>query len=202
MVSLTACLGIQTPSATPSQKVIKKNELAIPTVKKTGIPTISPGTPAIMTQVTETFTTEENLPGTSSPNPGESTETITETLDMDIIQVTETESPIVRTRLEATDPSSVNLASGKASFIEFFAFWCPKCKSMAPIVYKIESEYSERINFYYLDIDDTTNDQLKEELGYMYPPHFLYLDAQGSILHEWLGLVSIEEFDLILTSTQ
>jgi hypothetical protein len=32
-------------------------------------------------------------------------------------------APIVRTELEATDPSTVSLASGELQLVEFFAFW-------------------------------------------------------------------------------
>jgi hypothetical protein len=31
--------------------------------------------------------------------------------------------PAVRTQMEATDPVTVNLASGKPQLVEFFAFW-------------------------------------------------------------------------------
>jgi two-component SAPR family response regulator len=33
------------------------------------------------------------------------------------------ETQLVRDELEATDPSSVMLASGRIQFVEFFAFW-------------------------------------------------------------------------------
>jgi hypothetical protein len=31
--------------------------------------------------------------------------------------------PIIRTELAATDPATVDLASGKPTLVEFFAFW-------------------------------------------------------------------------------
>ena len=37
--------------------------------------------------------------------------------------VTEQVRPPVRTELAATDPATVNLASGKPTLVEFFAFW-------------------------------------------------------------------------------
>ena len=36
---------------------------------------------------------------------------------------TEATAPVVRTELEATDPSTVSLASGEIQLVEFFAFW-------------------------------------------------------------------------------
>ena len=38
-------------------------------------------------------------------------------------QVTEPTAATIRTELHATDPASVNLASGKPTLVEFFAFW-------------------------------------------------------------------------------
>jgi hypothetical protein len=36
---------------------------------------------------------------------------------------TQPSQPVVKTGLEATDPSTVQLASGKPQLVEFFAFW-------------------------------------------------------------------------------
>lgn len=36
---------------------------------------------------------------------------------------TQPAAPTIRTELAATDPATVNLASGKPSLVEFFAFW-------------------------------------------------------------------------------
>lgn len=51
----------------------------------------------------------------------------------DVVQVPEVEAPdasepdqdeaLPRQELEATDPTSVNLVSGKPTLVEFFAFW-------------------------------------------------------------------------------
>jgi hypothetical protein len=39
------------------------------------------------------------------------------------VPATATEAPVVSPELHATDPSSVNLASGQVQLVEFFAFW-------------------------------------------------------------------------------
>ena len=101
----------------------------------------------------------------------------------------------VSARMQATDPHTVELASGKHQLIEFFAFWCGYCKSMAPIIHEFESIYGEEINFIYLDIDDPATKDLKKQLGYQVQPHFLLLDEEGNIIHQWVGLVKAEEFE-------
>jgi hypothetical protein len=65
---------------------------------------------------------------------------------------------------------------------------------MAPIVHGLEAEYSERINFVYLDIDDPANSDLLSFLGYRYQPHFFLIDGDGKVLIQWLGPVTAADF--------
>ena len=65
---------------------------------------------------------------------------------------------------------------------------------MAPIVHGLESEYSDRVVFSYLDIDDSATSDFKKQLGYKYQPHFFLVDGQGTILMQWLGPVTAEDF--------
>lgn len=65
---------------------------------------------------------------------------------------------------------------------------------MAPIVHGLESEYSESVNFAYLDIDDSANANFKKQLGFKYQPHFILVDGQGTVLMQWLGPVSADDF--------
>jgi len=73
---------------------------------------------------------------------------------------------------------------------------------MAPIVHGLETEYSDRMIFTYLDIDDTANDPFKQTLKYRVQPHFFLIDEDGAIIQQWLGRVSEDElrqaFDLAL----
>ncbi|NTU66112.1 MAG: hypothetical protein HGB05_22580 [Chloroflexi bacterium] len=65
---------------------------------------------------------------------------------------------------------------------------------MAPIVHGLEADYSDRMQFSYLDIDDPRNDQFKQALQYRVQPHLFLLDADGNIVKQWLGRVSQEQF--------
>ncbi|HWQ84311.1 MAG TPA: hypothetical protein VN363_07080 [Anaerolineales bacterium] len=64
---------------------------------------------------------------------------------------------------------------------------------MAPIVHGLEAEYSERMNFIYLDIDDPDTDPFKSTLGYRIQPHIFLLDEHGKIIGTWLGSVTEAE---------
>ncbi len=57
----------------------------------------------------------------------------------------------------------------------------------------LESEYTGKINFTYLDIDDPATDLFKQSLGYRVQPHIFLLDSQGNVVQQWLGLVNRDE---------
>ena len=65
---------------------------------------------------------------------------------------------------------------------------------MAPIVHGLEAEYTDRLNFIYLDLDDGANTDILSFLGFKYQPHFFLVDGQGNVLQQWLGPVSAEDF--------
>lgn len=65
---------------------------------------------------------------------------------------------------------------------------------MAPIVHGLEVEYSNKVNFVYLDIDDPANAEYLKKLGYRYQPHFFIIDGQGAVLQQWLGPVAAGDF--------
>jgi len=65
---------------------------------------------------------------------------------------------------------------------------------MAPIVHGLEVEYFNRINFVYLDVDDSANAVFLKQLGYRYQPHFMLIDGQGSVIQQWLGPVKAGDF--------
>ena len=69
---------------------------------------------------------------------------------------------------------------------------------MAPKIHKLDSQYLQTIKFIYLDIDNPNTNKIKNELGYMYQPHFFLLDGQGDILNQWIGYVSEETLISVL----
>jgi hypothetical protein len=86
------------------------------------------GSPALLTATTEapaqTIETEENLQTPLEEPPLQETEPdIGPPPATDLPATEEAAPPPVRAELAATDPSTVQLASGKVQLVEFFAFW-------------------------------------------------------------------------------
>jgi hypothetical protein len=64
---------------------------------------------------------------------------------------------------------------------------------MAPVVHSLESEFSSRVNFVYLDIDDPANRVFMQQLHFLQTPHFYLLDPQGHILKQWVGYATYDQ---------
>jgi len=45
--------------------------------------------------------------------------------------------------------------SGKASIVQFSAAWCNPCKVLKPIMEEVSNEMSNKLNFFYMDIDES-----------------------------------------------
>ena len=101
--------------------------------------------------------------------------------------------PWINSKLSATDPRTVRLASGKVQLVQFFAYWNGPSQAMAPLLLGLEKEYKGRVNFVYLDIDNPTNNAFKQQLGFRMEPQFFLLDPQGKILKQWIGYVTVDQ---------
>jgi thiol-disulfide isomerase/thioredoxin len=99
----------------------------------------------------------------------------------------------IRTELSASDPDLFRIGSGDVQLVEFFAYWCVTCRSMAPTIHSLEALYGSRMNFIYLDIDDPATSNYKQALGYRYQPQFLLLDQDGKVLKTWVGRMPTED---------
>jgi hypothetical protein len=58
---------------------------------------------------------------------------------------------------------------------------------MAPMVHGLE-QYSDRVDFLYLNIQDSATVGAKGRLGFRATPHFFLLAPHGAALGEWQGV--------------
>jgi thioredoxin-like negative regulator of GroEL len=71
---------------------------------------------------------------------------------------------------------------------------------MAPVVHGLEAKYAGQVDFIYLDIDDSSTNPFKSQLGYQYQPHLFLLDGAGNILRQWVGFTAEAELETALQS--
>jgi thiol-disulfide isomerase/thioredoxin len=81
---------------------------------------------------------------------------------------------------EAAMPLDTALGNDKPTLIEFYANWCTSCQAMAPDIAQLKTDYSHKINFVMLNVDNTK--WLPEMLNYRVDgiPHFEFLSAEGA----------------------
>lgn len=66
---------------------------------------------------------------------------------------------------------------------------------MAPIVHGLERQYSARVDFLYLDVQDGRTAAAKTRLKFVATPHFFLLDADGRVLREWQGVTPADSLE-------
>lgn len=66
---------------------------------------------------------------------------------------------------------------------------------MAPMVHGLEAKYSGKIDFFYLDADDSATQEYQQKFGFQYQPYFILLDGHGKEVKRWAGAVSKAEFE-------
>ena len=112
------------------------------------------------------------------------------------------QATVVKTWFVATDPTTVNLEAGRPQLVVFFAEWCTLCRSIAPVILNLDSQYSDRMNFIYLDTDDEETKPFQTKLKYTIigRPRIYLIDGLGTILRDWTGYVSLEELQQAITS--
>ena len=66
---------------------------------------------------------------------------------------------------------------------------------MAPMVHGLEAKYFGRIQFTYLDADDSRTRDFQRTLGFNYQPEVYLLDGDGNLLKKWIGYTEQAEFE-------
>lgn len=92
----------------------------------------------------------------------------------------------------AAIPIDQAIANDKPTTIEFYADWCTVCQSMAADNLSLEKEYSDRMNFVMLNVDNTK--WLPEMSKYRVDgiPRFIFLDRQNKVIGDDTGAIPRE----------
>ncbi|NWF62486.1 MAG: thioredoxin fold domain-containing protein [Fischerella sp.] len=100
---------------------------------------------------------------------------------------TETSSASLAKLAEQSTPLEVAMTNGKPSLVEFYADWCTVCQKMAPDITQLEQQYTDKMNFVMLNVDNTK--WLPEMLKYRVDgiPHFVFLNQNGEVLAQAIG---------------
>ena len=67
--------------------------------------------------------------------------------------------------------------SGKSSIVQFSADWCSPCRTLKPIMEEISNEMSDKLNFFYMDIDSAPSTPTL--FGIRGVPTLIFFDKNG-----------------------
>jgi thioredoxin-like negative regulator of GroEL len=98
---------------------------------------------------------------------------------------------------KAATPIEAALASGRPTLMEFYADWCGSCKAMAPNLAKIKQDYTGKVEFAMLNVDNTKWLPEIEKYRVDGIPHFVFFNKQGQTLGEVIG----EQPESVMRST-
>lgn len=100
---------------------------------------------------------------------------------------------------EGTWSEALNEAqeSGKLIFVDVYTDWCPPCKRMDKEVLPLPNvgqRYNDAFVNYKLDAEKGQGVALAEQYAVRAYPTYLYLDAEGNLLHRAVGFVEAPAF--------
>jgi thiol-disulfide isomerase/thioredoxin len=75
----------------------------------------------------------------------------------------------------------------KPALFFFYADWCSACGQMRPVIEKLRSEYSDRIRFVMVDVDDPESRELVSMVGVRAIPLTMLITSPDEEAQRWVG---------------
>jgi thioredoxin 1 len=98
-------------------------------------------------------------------------------------------------RPTATPGISEITLNDKPHYIRFTADWCQPCRLMRPAVQAMKDKYSEQVNFWDVDVDNSASQRLVRRYNVEFIPYTVLLDSRGRIFRILEGLQTRQELD-------
>ena len=90
-----------------------------------------------------------------------------------------------------TDFDRLVLAAQRPAVVDFSAVWCGPCRSIAPVIEGLASEYGDRVTVATVDIDD--NPRLAAKYGVRSVPTVMLFEG-GGVKRVLVGARSAQEY--------
>jgi thioredoxin 1 len=83
------------------------------------------------------------------------------------------------------------IGSDKPVLVDFWAQWCAPCRIVAPVIEELAGEFSEKVKFAKLNVDD--NPRIAGQFQVMSIPTFILFD-KGEAKRRFMGAMPKERF--------
>ncbi len=86
----------------------------------------------------------------------------------------------------------IALSNGRPTVIEFYADWCEACKEMAPAIIDVESIYKDKVDFVFLNVDNSKWQDLISLYQVTGIPQLNFFSSEGDLEGVVIGVKSKE----------
>lgn len=101
----------------------------------------------------------------------------------------------LESRPTATPSISEIVLNDKPHYIRFTATWCQPCRQMRPFVQAMQEKYGDRVNFWDVDVDNSSSRNLIRRYRVQFIPYTVLLDSRGRTFLILEGFQTRQELD-------
>ncbi len=86
-----------------------------------------------------------------------------------------------------TEEATAAESKKKPALFFFYADWCSACSLMRPVIEKLKVDYSERIRFFMVNVDDPESRELVVMVGVRAIPLTIFVSSPDQQAQRWVG---------------
>jgi len=83
--------------------------------------------------------------------------------------------------------------TGHPQFLDAYATWCPYCQQNEPIIYDLNQQFRDRVDFIYLNVDGEGVLDAAAPYTITGVTQYVLIDSEGKIIQKWFGTLREDE---------
>lgn len=76
---------------------------------------------------------------------------------VDSSKVIEADTKYFIDKIAKIENNALTYIGDKPAIVDFYASWCGPCKMLSPIMEKLSKKYEDKVNFYKIDVDESSD---------------------------------------------
>lgn len=113
-------------------------------------------------------------------------------------KVIETDTKCFIDKIAKIEGNALNYVGDKPAIVDFYASWCGPCKMLSPIIEKLSKKYEDKVYFYKIDVDKSSD--LANSLNITAIPTLIFFSDSTSLPIIKQGFMSETEIEHYISS--
>ena len=80
--------------------------------------------------------------------------------------------------------------TGRPQFLNAYATWCPYCQQNDPIVFALQSQFKDQVDFIHLNVDGPGVLEGAAPYTITGVTQYVLIDSEGEIIEKWFGTIT------------